>query len=183
MAADAFIQCRVSTTTKDALHAAAERQHLSESALVKRMIEVMLHTAATPETTAATSTDRSARLARLYVRLTAGDRALLRERAAARCLAPATYVSTLTRAHLRALTPLPKEELQALRQSITALGAIGRNINQIVKAANEGRRIPDSVGEEFRAMLKICVALRDNAKALLKANETSWETGNVQTHL
>jgi hypothetical protein len=35
----------------------------------------------------------------------------------------------------------------------------------------------------FRAMLKICVALRDNTKALLKANETSWETGYTEAKL
>jgi len=28
-----------------------------------------------------------------------------------------------------------------------------------------------------RAMLKICEALRDNTKALLKSNEISWQTG------
>jgi hypothetical protein len=48
MAADSFIQCRVSAATKEALHAAAERQKLTESALVKRMIELMLYTAAAP---------------------------------------------------------------------------------------------------------------------------------------
>ena len=32
-------------------------------------------------------------------------------------------------------------------------------------------------------MLKICVALRDNTKALLKANETSWVTGNAEADL
>ena len=85
----------------------------------------------------------------------------------------------LTRAHLRALTPLPKEELLALKRSIGELAAIGRNINQIAKAANEGGRLPGSVREEFRAMLKICEALRDNTKALLKANETSWSTGHA----
>jgi hypothetical protein len=37
--------------------------------------------------------------------------------------------------------------------------------------------LPGSVREEFLAMFKICEALRDNTKALLKANETSWSTG------
>jgi hypothetical protein len=39
------------------------------------------------------------------------------------------------------------------------------------------------MGAEFRAMLKICVALRDNTKVLLKANETSWEAGHAQADL
>jgi hypothetical protein len=78
---------------------------------------------------------------------------------------------------LRSLAPLPKDEYLALRRSISELAAIGRNINQIAHAANGGRRLPESTEVEFRAMLKICNALRDNTKALLMANLTSWNTG------
>ena len=42
----------------------------------------------------------------------------------------ATYVSVLVRAHLRSLTPLPKDELLALKRSIAGLGAIGRAVAQ-----------------------------------------------------
>jgi len=119
----------------------------------------------------------------VFVRLRDEDRLLLDARAAARGMRPATYVSVLTRAHLRSLTPLPKEEFLALKRSIGELASIGRNIDQIANAANEAGRMKDSVGAEFRAMLKICVALRDNTKVLLKANETSWETGHVQADL
>jgi hypothetical protein len=119
----------------------------------------------------------------VYVRFRDEDRLLLDARAAARGMRPATYVSVLARSHLRSLTPLPKDEYLALKRSIAELASIGRNINQIVKAANGGGRVPDSVGAEFRAMLKICIALRDNTKALLKANETSWETGHAEADL
>jgi hypothetical protein len=81
---------------------------------------------------------------------------------------------------LRSLAPLPKAEYLALMRSIAELGAIGRNINQIAHAANSGRPIPDSVAAEFRAMLKVCEALRDNTKALLKANLASWSTGRSE---
>ena len=53
---------------------------------------------------------------------------------------PATYASGLLRAHVRQLSPLPKEELLALKRSIVELAAIGRNINQIGKATNQGAR-------------------------------------------
>ena len=42
MAAEAFIQCRVSQATKAALRAAAERQQLTGSALLKRMLELTM---------------------------------------------------------------------------------------------------------------------------------------------
>jgi hypothetical protein len=119
----------------------------------------------------------------LFVRLRREDRLLLDARAEARGMRPATYASVLLRAHLRQLTPLPKDELLALKRSIGELAAIGRNINQIAKAANDGGRVPGSVREEFRAMLKICVALRDNTKALLKSNVTSWHAGHDEAHL
>jgi hypothetical protein len=93
----------------------------------------------------------------------------------------ATYVSVLVRAHLRSLTPLPKDELLALRRSIAELAAIGRNINQIAKVANEGGGWPSSVREEFWAMLRICEALRENTKGLLKANLRSWSVGHSET--
>jgi len=54
------------------------------------------------------------------------------------------------------------------------LACIGRNINQIAKVANEGGGWPSSVREKFRAMLRICEALRENTKALLKENLRSW---------
>ena len=96
---------------------------------------------------------------------------------------PATYASVLLRAHLREVTPLPKDELLALKRTIGELAAIGRNINQIAKAANEGGRLPATMRDEFRAMLKICEALRNNTKALLKANERSWSTGHAEARL
>jgi len=116
----------------------------------------------------------------MLVRLTAEDRLLLDARAEARSMRPATYASVLLRSHLRQLTPLPKDELLALKRSIAELGSIGRNINQITRASNVGGRMPDSVGAEFRAMLKICVALRDNTKALLNANVASWAAGHAR---
>ena len=115
----------------------------------------------------------------MYVRISDDDRVLLETRAAARAMRPATYVSVLARAHLRALTPLPKDELIALKQAIAELASIGRNINQIAKVANESGRLPGSAQEEFRAMLKICEALRDKTKGLLKANLASWRTGHA----
>ena len=61
---------------------------------------LVLHAAAPPDVTAMPSNDRPTRLTRLYVRLNSGDWSLLRERAATRCVAPATYASNLIRAHV-----------------------------------------------------------------------------------
>jgi hypothetical protein len=107
--------------------------------MLKRMLELVLHTAGAADVgDNVPIVDRPARQARLYVRLTPGDRQLLRARSAARCLALATYASILLRAHLRAVTPLPDAELRAIRQSTRELAAIGRDLNQIAYAVHQG---------------------------------------------
>ena len=117
----------------------------------------------------------------LYVRLSPEDRLLLHERAAARGMASATYVSVLVRSHLRLLAPLPKEELITLKCAVSELGAIGRNLNQIARAANQGARVTGIGHDEFRAILKICEALRDHTKILIKANAASWVCGHAES--
>ena len=90
----------------------------------------------------------------------------------------ATFVSVLVRSHLRTLAPLPKEELLALKRSVAELGAIGRNLNQIARAANQAGK-PDGPGrEDLRIMLRVAEGLRHHVKALLKANQTSWDLGS-----
>ena len=107
------------------------------------------------------------------------DRLLLASRAKERGLTPATCVSVLVRAHLRNVTPLPKDELLALKQSIAELRAIGRNLNPMSHALNHGRESAPGV-HEVMSMLKVAEALRGHFKALLIANQRSWEQGRRQ---
>ena len=173
--ADQIIAVRVSSETKARLRALAERQQISESALLRRFVElVLLKAGLSPIITETPSGARPLRTARLMIRLDADDQLLLRERAAARGIAPATYVSVLTRAHLRSLAPLPKEELLALKRTIGELGSIGRNLNQIAHAANQGQLVTSPGHNDVEAMLRVCGALRDNLKRMLLANLRSW---------
>ena len=188
------MKTHVSPEMKLQARSVADREFLSEAAWLKRLvmreirarndasgaeIDLLRSESITGPTSAAPGNNGAGKP--MLVRLTVEDRLLLDARAEARGMRPATYASVLLRSHLRQLTPLPKDELLALKRSIAELGSIGRNINQIAKAANEGGRMPDSVGAEFRAMLKICVALRDNTKALLKANLASWAAGYTRS--
>ncbi len=190
------LKVHVSPEIKLRAKAVAERDFVSEAAWLKRLVlrEIRACDVASVsegEPSPAKGIRRQRREARgsggggrpMLVRLRTEDRLLLDARAEARGMRPATYASVLLRSHLRKLTPLPKDEYLALKRSIADLASIGRNINQIAKAVIGGGRIADSAGAEFRAMLKIWVALRDNTKSLLKANETSWVTGNAEADL
>ncbi len=177
MAANCCIQCRVDPQTKAALRTLAERQGVTESALLKRLVELMLQTANAAQGTMVVSESRAPRDTRLSIRLAPDDQRLLRERARARGIPAATYLSILARAHLRGLTPLPKAELLALERSVSELGRLGRNINQIARAANQGERVSAPGRDDFRAILRVCEALRDHVKGLLQANLRSWRQG------
>jgi hypothetical protein len=170
----------VSKETKERFAAVARHQEISDSALLKRLIELMLRTASAIDTTVTPRADTPAtRGSRLTVRLRPDDQILLRERATARGMPAATYISVLTRAHLRSLSPLPKEELLALRRTVSELGGIGRNLNQIARAANLGEQVAGPGRDELRAILRICEGLRDHVKGLLTANIKSWRQGHV----
>jgi hypothetical protein len=178
--ADQFIAARVSPETKTRLHELAERQQLTESGLLRRLVELMLQTAGVaPRVMPSPIGAEAPRNARLMIRLGADDQILLREHAAARAMAPATYVSVLTRAHLRSLAPLPKKELLALKRTIAELGVIGRNLNQIARAANQGQPVTSPGRDDLKAMLKVCGALRDHVKRLLMTNLKSWRQGSA----
>lgn len=186
MVASQFLKTRVSPETKEHVQAAASAQLVTESVWLKRLVIAELR-----EDSGSSSAQRvlprragnlasDGRGARLYIRLRPEDRMLLHARATARSMRGATYVSVLVRAHLRDLPPLPKDELGALKRSVAELGVIGRNLNQIARAANQGGRV-GPMRDDLRAFLKVCEALRDNVKGLIKVNVNSWEAGHAET--
>lgn len=194
MGAAQFLKTRVSSEMKERVHALAEQQLITESVWLKRLVAGALRNSTDDESTESGVTraghgERSVLQAergetpggRVCIRLRPDDRLLLRERAHARGVASATYVSVLVRAHLRDLVPLPKDELVALKRSVAELGAIGRNLNQIARAVNTGERVAGPGRDDLRAMLKVCEALRDNVKGLIRANVKTWEVGHADT--
>jgi hypothetical protein len=183
MAADAFIQIRVTPEIKDRLRALAEREDITESALVRQLLCTMLRVqepAADPESAEADATPRDSRS---YVRLRLGDQKLLKARALARGLPAATYIALLVRTHLHSVSPVPEAELLAVKQSISELRSIGRELNTMARALSRGGGTPQPGQRDVLRMLKVADVLHDRIKALYVANAKSWETGDAKaTH-
>lgn len=178
----AHLSTWVSDDTKQRFGTLARGLGLSESALLKRSVQLMLRST---DASTATVLERPAQVPRdlrLYVRLRAEDHLLLKERAGARAMASATYVAALVRAHLHAITPLPDRELAELRSAVAAVGVVGRNLNQIARVANLGLPTSGPTREDLRALLRALEGLRDHFKAVLEANAQSWESGHDQTN-
>lgn len=181
MNAHPLIATRVTPETKARLRALAQQHQITDSALLKRFIDVaLLQTMSDAQATA--PIEPVSRNARVFVRLRPEDHMLLRERATSREMATATYASIVLRAHLRAVAPLPDRELAELKISVAALGMIGRNLNQIARVANQTGHVTGPNAQDLRTLLRACEALRDHVKALIKANIASWETGHAEAH-
>lgn len=176
MGSSHLIAASVSPEMKARFRAFAERHQMTESALMKQLVDSAMRGAGVTDADVLKPPGRCLRGARTSVRLHPDDKRLLRERAASRQMAVATYISVLVRAHLRNLSPLPKAELMTLKQSVAEVGAIGRNLNQLTKLAHQ-RMAGPTLGD-LLAILKACEALRVHTKELVKANARSWRTGD-----
>lgn len=177
-----ILKTRVTADTKQIVESIARQQQLTESAWLRRLITSTLQSAgAAPNDAAEVETcDEAPRAARLMIRLVREDLLLLQARAAARGMPSATYISVVVRAHLRSVVPLPKDELRALRQATAELAVIGRNLNQLARAANQTGRVTGPSRDELRALLRACEGLRDHFRRLLEANLRSWEAGHAE---
>ncbi|MDB6102435.1 MAG: hypothetical protein JWO52_2434 [Gammaproteobacteria bacterium] len=158
--------------------AIANAQGLSESGLLRRLVKSALIVADTGTESVLEPVEPVASSGRISVRLRPEDMLFLRERARARELPTSTYVSFLIRAHLRALTPLPTAELEALKRSVAEVGAIGRNINQIARAVNQQQWPNGPNRSDLLSLLRALTGLRDHFKAFINANLASWDAGH-----
>ena len=134
-----ILRTRLSATAHTVVEAIARQQQLTESAWLRRLIETTLQSSGV--VLQADLKDEPARHARLMIRLLPDDQMLLHARAKARGMPAATYAAVVLRSHLRSVAPLPKEERTVLSQAVGELGAIGRNLNQIARLANQGGRV------------------------------------------
>ncbi len=168
----------VTRETKERFTLLARNRELSESALLKQLIEVALAGAGIHEAKPLDILAPVSAKERMSVTLRIDDVQLLRERARARGVPTSRYVSLLVRSHLRAVAPLPTAEFEALRRSIAEVGAISRNLNQIARAVNQGLIPNGPTRAEIHTLLRGLNNLKDQIKAVLAANLNSWRDGH-----
>jgi hypothetical protein len=172
----------VTAEIKKDIKAAAEAELITPTAWLRRVVIRAL--ASQPRVLERSkSTDVSADLPdrRLYVRISPEDSLLLKARALARGMRPATYVAVLLRSHLRSLTPLPKDELLALRCAVSELGVLTRELHRIAHMLGQEGRATAPEPPDLRGVARLCQVLRSDTKALIRANVNSWEVGRPLT--
>ena len=90
MAGNPCVQCRVTPQTKTQLRVLAQERQLTESALLKKLVENALLQTGGASGLGVGPIQPVSRGARIYVRLRPEDHVLLRERATGRAMAAAT---------------------------------------------------------------------------------------------
>jgi predicted DNA binding CopG/RHH family protein len=169
MSDNEHLKAWVSRETKERFSEFARGQGVSESSLLKRVIEALISGNEVRNVTLAPLEPAPAS-GRLSVRLSVDDLLLLRERARSRGIPSATYISLLVRSHLRNLSPIPDNELKTLQQAIGPVSAIGRNLNQIARSVNAGERPDGPRKADLHAILRACTGLRDAFKGVIERN-------------
>ena len=164
----------ISRDSKERFSRVAEAQALSESALLRRLVEASLIAARTFDMSTASRAEPVANTGRISVRLRHDDLIFLRERARARDLPTSTYVSYLVRAHLRTQTPLPTAELEALKRSVAEVGAIGRNINQIARAVNQQQWPGGPNHADLLAIMRALAKIHYSSCHIRPPNWSNW---------
>jgi hypothetical protein len=183
-----IIKTRVTADVKERVTETAKRELLTEALWLRRLVAGALCSSlpsvardSRPRPSCKSSDREPCRgKARLNISLRLDDRLLLQARAEARGMPEATYATVLLRAHLRNLAPLPRDELAALKRSNAELGTIGRNLNQLARIAHQTGRITGPGRDDLRSMLKVCEAMREHVKGLIRANLESWESGHAE---
>jgi hypothetical protein len=173
-----ILHAAVSAETKRRVKVAAAADLVTPSAWLRRVaIRALGRPPATLERSELEEPSRDLRDHRLSVRFSPEDCLLLEARALARGMRPATYASVLIRSHLRSLAPLPKDELLALKQAVSELGALTRDLQRIVHVLGQDGRAATSGKPDLQAVVRLCRVLRSDTKALIQANVNSWEIG------
>jgi len=178
----ALISAHIPKNRKERFAMLAQQQGLSESALLKRLINAALLASDVVQSKVVEPVDPIPATGKISVRLRPDDLSMLRERAIARGVPTGTYVSFLIRSHLRSLSPLLAPELAALKRSLAELGAIGRNLNQIAHVLNRGEHPNGPTRADLQALLRALGGLRDHVKSLITTNLESWNQGYEKTN-
>lgn len=173
-----ILHTSVSGEIKRCVRAAAAAELVTPSAWLRRVaIRALGRPPAALEQSDLDERSRDLRDHRLSVRFSPEDSLLLEARALARGMRPATYASVLIRSHLRSLAPLPKDELLVLKQAVSELGALTRDLQRIVHVLGQDSRTATPRQPDLQAVVRLCQMLRSDTKALIRANVNSWEIG------
>lgn len=137
-----------------------------------RQVVAKLTNAKPPERTLTVDTER--RLVRREIRLTPSEEAGIKACAASDGFTASRWIVALIRARLCKAPQLGQRELELLAMSNLQLLAIGRNLNQLARAANAGITIDDGGRDIVGELRKAISQHTEQVAAVITANVSRW---------
>ena len=179
------IGTRVPAETRTRFAALAARHQLTEAGLLAKLVDEVLRTNA-PSTTVPSSTHAprasdTGRLSedRITLRLRAGDRALIAERAELRGMKPGSYLAMLIHNHVRSPMVLPPKELAQIKVTCAHLAALGRQFRMFGLPNNVTPPQASEICDALSLARRVVEQAREATAAIVQRNLISWE---VRSH-
>jgi hypothetical protein len=171
------ITVRLPRTEKDRFRSLAASRGLSEARLGLIAIRTLLDDAPTPDSAVPLVVNPASE--RITIRLRAGDRQRIRERAAARRMKDAGYLAALVRAHVVANPPLPVAELQQLKAAVAALRIAIADLSTNLQVLARDRGSLDTLWRNLRETRAQVVDLERHFHAYTLAAVIAWEASSA----
>lgn len=176
---DDYIKLRIHPAKKAALVAVAQKKQLDISKLLMTEIDKLIE----QEEQAPLEHDMEDQVAesrqparQLYFYPFPGDEQRLNQYAAERQMKTTNLIRLIIRSWLTREPLMPKHELAALGITSNQLGALGRNLNQLVKQAHVGNYpLPGELLALLERALHLSQLARKEVGEIVKANIASWE--------
>jgi hypothetical protein len=174
-----FVRARIPREKKRQLAALAQERGVSEAKLLRLAVYQLLKEP-DPKKAPATHVVQQPlpqRRDRLIIPIDPALKRKLQERGAPRNLTAGGYVSRLIQAHLEISPRLPATELAAVERAVLALNAIGRDLNHLVRGANEGAGWADAVSSALERTLSAFAMLTTHLSDFTRITRKSWDSG------
>ncbi|WPH19850.1 hypothetical protein [Variovorax paradoxus] len=176
------IATRVSPETRAHFVALAAR-HPSASSLLAKMVDEVLKTngenslVSSGQRPAGESENRPGVADRITLRLHRVDRALAAQRARARGMKTASYLTLLIHNHVRDAAVLPANELDHIKVTAARLAALGRQLRMFGMPNTLPAPVAPDLSEAIASVRREVEVAREATAALVRRNLISWETG------
>lgn len=142
------LQTRCSPEIKERFRALASHHALTESMLLRRMVTAVLveHADEIPASSVMwTRGGRGGQGGQIKLRLRPGEVSAIRALAEPEGYSAQAWIVRQLRYRLEGALPFAKEELNALREALRELGALGRNLNKVLHILQRSDRFLDGL--------------------------------------
>lgn len=172
-----LIAAQCSESTKSRFRALAERHGMSESALLRQMIDQVLAGNEKPSDLERFGGIRGGHTGQLRLRLRPKEIAAIRALAKPAGQSAQGWVVAQLRQRLEGAVPFAREELAAMHDAVREIGSVGRNLNSITRhLLRTGQLLADQL--ELGALSKAVECIRREMIATLtRANHRSETNG------